>query len=573
MSIPLSEAAANQIPSFQEKWRNIAFSTEAINPERAIAAVKKAYLVNGFSEPQIYLCASPHTGLQKLVELIGRLGNLGGNLNQEIQLHNDWLERYGNAWHNYSKQVIGNLSRCNISEPLTKHLAQTVMQRSDLDNIAYDTPTAEDDLNTGLEKLGQMMTLAHKIPLSACYSWIDPASMASNYCFFDFGFSVLQWSQNIEKWLASEALLTHCGWIMPFEKVCVVCDRPSKILLDDYDRLHSVGESALSYRDGTDIYVRYGELYLGQQFLIADYSQEPNPQIRRSIIEESDASDLEVGFLLQESNYLIRNLLLEKIGLPKLLAEWDLNRFFEISASDLEGTGSLVWLLYTAIQHPENPSIIAALRAMRIENLSNKEKLLLFRKTIITNCLERIKYWLQQNTSDVEEEFLPGLSQDEISSQLSKLQFYPSHEIFDLYELNNGNTTEEDLFLYYQFPSLEDSLNLSSYLNSAEYDFIEGRLQSGLPKYLLSIFNSQGECFAVGGSDGNYCTSPVYHVLDCYDYKLVFNSIATMLLTLADCYEMGNYQVDEEYGLQWDSESPLFDQLRQKYNPGTEVFE
>jgi len=91
MGISLAPEYARLLPEYQEKWLQIALSTEPIDSTQATEAVKRAYRVNGFKEPQVYLCGSPFAGLQKVVELANELGDLGKGLNQKIQLHNEWF--------------------------------------------------------------------------------------------------------------------------------------------------------------------------------------------------------------------------------------------------------------------------------------------------------------------------------------------------------------------------------------------------------------------------------------------------------------------------------------------------
>ncbi|NEQ22758.1 MAG: hypothetical protein F6K28_26980, partial [Microcoleus sp. SIO2G3] len=47
------------IPFYQDKWRNIALSTEPINRKKATSAVKEAYALMGLSEPKILFIDSP----------------------------------------------------------------------------------------------------------------------------------------------------------------------------------------------------------------------------------------------------------------------------------------------------------------------------------------------------------------------------------------------------------------------------------------------------------------------------------------------------------------------------------
>ncbi|MEL7246738.1 MAG: DUF6745 domain-containing protein, partial [Cyanobacteria bacterium J06573_2] len=54
-------------------------------------------------------------------------------------------------------------------------------------------------------------------------------------------------------------LIQHCGFIFQFEKVCICCNRPSKLSFDTQNQLHGEGEPAMKFRDGFSVYACHGE--------------------------------------------------------------------------------------------------------------------------------------------------------------------------------------------------------------------------------------------------------------------------------------------------------------------------
>ncbi len=69
-------------------------------------------------------------------------------------------------------------------------------------------------------------------------------------------FSVVELKQDfgIQHWGAIVKLMQECCWVYPFEKVCLVVDRPNSYVLDADRSLHSEGEPAILFRDGYAIY-------------------------------------------------------------------------------------------------------------------------------------------------------------------------------------------------------------------------------------------------------------------------------------------------------------------------------
>lgn len=95
-------------------------------------------------------------------------------------------------------------------------------------------------------------------------------SSESQYCFdfpiasagqvecYNFLFSVLENSSSPDSCQVLLNLLQQCSFILPFERVCIVCDRPTKLSLDSKNRLHALAEPAVQFADGTGLYFNSG---------------------------------------------------------------------------------------------------------------------------------------------------------------------------------------------------------------------------------------------------------------------------------------------------------------------------
>ncbi|WP_373526665.1 DUF6745 domain-containing protein [Nostoc sp.] len=49
----------------------------------------------------------------------------------------------------------------------------------------------------------------------------------------------------------------ECGWILPFQEICIVCDRPIRISFDTKKCLYAEGEPALEFLDGLRVYAHH----------------------------------------------------------------------------------------------------------------------------------------------------------------------------------------------------------------------------------------------------------------------------------------------------------------------------
>lgn len=62
----LTPEQESRVQEYQDKWQQIALSTEKINPEKAAISVIRAYKLMGHEEPRIIFCQSPNEAIQYL---------------------------------------------------------------------------------------------------------------------------------------------------------------------------------------------------------------------------------------------------------------------------------------------------------------------------------------------------------------------------------------------------------------------------------------------------------------------------------------------------------------------------
>ena len=233
--------------SLQQKWRTLL--TKPIDRQKATEIIKSTYAVIGQEEPEIIVCSSPLAGAEWLREC----QQLGVSLAQSLsQLARKSLSL--GVWTALQQEINFQLGR-TIGNNLTQHLLQYYQPLSAI------TP----------EDLVAIISI-------------------SQYC-VSIGWVFEQQSQEALECL--NQLFEQSGWIFPFEKVCVVCDRPTKLSLDSQDRLHAEGEPAIQFADGwhTGYYYhgvklpeKYGKLHPHQwqaQWIL----EEDNAELRRILIQ------------------------------------------------------------------------------------------------------------------------------------------------------------------------------------------------------------------------------------------------------------------------------------------------
>ena len=99
-----------------------------------------------------------------------------------------------------------------------------------------------------------------------------------------------------------ETLAESCHWFWPYEKICIVSHKPTKLTVDQRGRLHNASGSAIEYRDG------YAQYYLH------------GTSVPKELAEISTA-DMNPGDLGKYKNAEVRMQFVKKLGVTRLKAK------------------------------------------------------------------------------------------------------------------------------------------------------------------------------------------------------------------------------------------------------------
>lgn len=204
----------------QRKWQHLVLSTERINRQKAVESTQSAYSSIGEDKPEFIVCDSPYTAL-KIV-----------NTNQ---LH---------LGRRVEKKLRKPLHE-QLESQLTWELIQDLYSRLRPTQIALEGQVKN--------RIDEKLKFRKFVP--ATY-WLEIAIL------LDVGASVLDCIYDQHRGEVVQAILENCGWVLPYSKTCVICDRPTKIrfsLFDDGEYLHAEGEPAIQFADGFSVYVHYRE--------------------------------------------------------------------------------------------------------------------------------------------------------------------------------------------------------------------------------------------------------------------------------------------------------------------------
>ncbi|MCC3528361.1 MAG: hypothetical protein JGK21_09130 [Microcoleus sp. PH2017_22_RUC_O_B] len=248
------------IPIYREKWWKLALSTEPIDRAKAAETVKAIYAAIGEKEPKIIFCDSPYAAL--------------GTIEPQIMFSQRGILMWeSDFWEKIWEESFSHLK--NQLEDEEWYRLQSQMRW-------WEWDLKETQLKTQMD-IEFQERFYHKNIIAG---WLHHSSL------FDFCITVLNLNYNPQSWSLLQLVGDRCGWIFPYKKLAIVCDRPRILSFDSQHRLHAEGGPAIQFADGYSIYSyhgvtlpeKYGKLHPREwqpQWLL----EEENAELRRVLIQ------------------------------------------------------------------------------------------------------------------------------------------------------------------------------------------------------------------------------------------------------------------------------------------------
>ena len=292
--------------SLEHTQKYLTLSTTPIDAKKATETVKNIYVAIGHKAPQVIVCSSPPVA----------------DLNFLKQLKIDCMSQ-----NQISPKATGNLGwgksllkelfqsvDVGLSRMFWKELCHQIILEPDTDCILV-SEFQELAINYPDSRKSESRTYSNYLePLTptALVKEIHLTEFLTSKC----GITLDQKAQELLR--CKQQLFEECGWIFPFENICLVCDRPLHIRFDSANELHAEGESAIAFADGYSLYFHHG-VKLPEKY-------------------GKVHSDLwQAEWLLSESNAELHRLLIETIGYERICQQ--------LQAVELDG-----WQEYTLLK-------------------------------------------------------------------------------------------------------------------------------------------------------------------------------------------------------------------------------
>ncbi|MEG4216941.1 hypothetical protein QUA27_23805 [Microcoleus sp. Pol14C6] len=209
--------------------------------------MKKIYAAIGREAPQVIVCSSPQVASIKLPK----------------QLKISWISQL-QKWEIGVENIV---RRNRLVDELFQWVDVGCSGQVWRDALGYETrleQSADDILDSEFHDLVENYreSLGGDIMAEAYYvRALTPTDMVkeihwNEFLIAKFGVTLDQKAQELFR--GKQQLFEDCGWIFPFENICLVCDRPLHLRFDAENRLHAEGEPAIAFADGYSLYFHHG---------------------------------------------------------------------------------------------------------------------------------------------------------------------------------------------------------------------------------------------------------------------------------------------------------------------------
>jgi hypothetical protein len=284
----LTPEQAALIPVYREKWRARSLSTGPINRSQAEETVKSAYSAIGLKAPEIIFVDRPYEAADLIVS---RLDNPSSELRSQFETKlRSPLEK---QLRGYLRGQLESELQSQLQTKLEARL-YTQLQRqlweAHREHLVREIASKLPPQQSIDPWTGEINWQTLRKQVNNC---IQPELWAAYGSFLDFCISVLNLPHSYGRnWIVFQSIVRDCGWIYPYDKVCIVCEKPIALSVDSNHRLHAEGTPAVQFADGVSIYAYHGVIlpeWYGRlhpdQWQSKWVLKEQNAEVRRALIQ------------------------------------------------------------------------------------------------------------------------------------------------------------------------------------------------------------------------------------------------------------------------------------------------
>lgn len=177
----------------------------------------------------------------------------------------------------------------------------------------------------------------------------------------------------------------------------------------------------------------------------------------------------------------------------------------------------------------------------------------------LTDSLNQIQTWLENNCPQAAETITPGLTLSEIESKIENLPFSLPEEFYELYQWSRGHSLDTKSIYTYIFGADDaTSLNTLEYAMEVFPDLVDEEFEECAVNYigkpLFPIFGSDATFHCIIGDWEDETPSPIIYVTEICETNHSYVSLTSMMLTAAEALHENVIDFDNKNYSKWDED-------------------
>ena len=226
----LSSSQTAAINIYKTKWHSILINnqTKAIKPEIASKSIESLYLAANFDKPEIIFFDNPFVAIKELINTQDFKTILGKQINTKLTKR---------IYEHNNNLVNRQLTNVVLNQLINYTIFIEYPRLPPNDCTSYFLNNVSLYIMQQLEKDFYKLGFDYIDRSYFTRSILRPLDLISDICRLDFCISYLNLQHDRKKWQILQDLILHSGLMFTFEKVCLVCDRPLKMVFSKSDFL------------------------------------------------------------------------------------------------------------------------------------------------------------------------------------------------------------------------------------------------------------------------------------------------------------------------------------------------
>ena len=302
MITSLTKEQRELLPVYRDKWMRIGLSTEPCDVEKAKIAVSDAYRMAGLEPPKIWLHARCPIEAGLMVAFLRQMLD-------ELKKHPGECPKLGASVWDSVWASVGASVRASVRDSVGDSVWDSVWAsvwasvrasvwasvrdsvRASVWDSVWDSVWASVGDSVGDSVWASVRDSVWASVRDSVGDSVFGSHEAAWLGYMDY-FGEVVGITDVEKLRPIMRVAESCGWWIPYRDVCVLQDRPERVLLNERGRIHCEDGPAISYRSGLlDIYAIHGVRVTKQVVMepetltVEQIKGEPNAEIRRIMID------------------------------------------------------------------------------------------------------------------------------------------------------------------------------------------------------------------------------------------------------------------------------------------------